>query len=174
MANRKDTTKEALLDEAERLWIMGLRKPYQLMKKLDIGNWQTANEYCRIAAKRATRRNKAVNKAEQFRNQLNIYDQIIRELWTCYMGSTEEKNINGAIGALNAITRVLRNKAELLGLTPQQFPISDIEGTVGPDLLDLLEELPDDRARDIVDSLNMARQSLNTKMDNSKIQGKMI
>ena len=155
MANKKNITREALLDETERLWIMGARKPYQLMKLLNITNWQTADEYLRIAVRRVMRRHRHIDKARHFRNQLTILDHVIFELWGCYREAKRQNNDNGCIGALNTILKVMKSQAELLGLVaPQQMqpsPPPQQERTV--DMYEQIKGLPDEEREQFLETL---------------------
>lgn len=133
MANKKDTERENLLDDTERLWIMGVRKPYQLMKILPIANWDTANTYLRIVEHRVARRHRKVDKVRAFQQQMIFYDQIRIELWSCYRQALAANNTNGCIGAINGLTRVLRNEAELLGLQPPTAPQNTVSKPLSPE-----------------------------------------
>lgn len=158
MANKKDTQREELLDQAERFWIMGMRKPYQLMQLLCIDNWQTANEYLRIAARRAVRHHINIDKEKIFHEQVTLYSQMIIELWACYGRAEVEKNTNACIGAINALTKVLQSRHELFEL---QFPIQQkvYESTYNSDsysLYEILKMLPVDEAQQIIIKINEA------------------
>lgn len=133
MSNKKDSERESLLDEAERLWIMGVRKPFQLMKILPIANWETASTYLRIAERRVARRHRKADKNRAFQQQLICYDLMQTELWSCYRQAFAEKNLNACIGAMNGLTRVLQNRAELLGLQPPETPQNVAKEPLSPE-----------------------------------------
>lgn len=140
MANKKDDERESILDEMERLWIMGVRKPYQLMKLLPISNWTTASQYLRVVERRVSRRGRKINKATYLQKQLVTYDQMITELWSCYRHAEKEKNVNGQVGALNSISKVLNGQAELLGLKEAEVhePAPHTDDTLSPEQKELV------------------------------------
>lgn len=147
MSNRKDTEREQLIDQCERLYVMGFRKPYQIMKMLKIGDFTTAERYLNIAMRRLHRRfnmNKPVNKEKEMQDQLMTIDRGIQELWAAYLvanGTSEQT------GAINGIERLMKNKAELLGLeAPKEFLLGGKKET----LWEVLQKMPENEREQII------------------------
>ena len=132
MSNKKKLERESLIDEAERLWIMGVRKPFQLMKILPVANWETANAYLREAERRTTRRHRKIDTTLALQRQLICYEQMQVELWSCLRQAQADRNINASIGAMNGLARVLRNEAELLGLQAPEMPQNTAVSRLSP------------------------------------------
>ena len=161
MANKKDIKREQLLDQCERLYVMGFRKPYHIMKALpEVTDIRTAENYLSIAARRVFRRNLNIDKNVLLKNQLTTLDLMITELWQAYINA---KNSNERVGAINSLTKTLKQKAELLGLeAPKEIKVG---GDRGDNLLELLQRLPEENARQIIDQLNSVQQGGDTKGD---------
>jgi hypothetical protein len=154
MANRKDSEREYLIDQCERLYVMGFRKPYQVMKVLPaVKNWNTAEAYLNIAQRRLYRRNRHLKKDKEMQMQLHLIERTINELWQQYLTA---KNSNEKVGAINAIGKILKQKAELLGLeAPKEMKIEGVES--GETVWDLLQRLPENERDEILSKLEKVR-----------------
>ncbi|MBI3046440.1 MAG: hypothetical protein HYY86_02830 [Candidatus Harrisonbacteria bacterium] len=155
MANHKNIDREYLLDETEALFVIGVKKPYQIMRRLGIKNWATAKEYLRVAARRVGNRNKKLNLDRYFCNQVLAYDLAIKECWCVF---SEADNSNAKIGALNALQKLLRGQAELLRLEPPKPVESNNNKEFS--LYEIVQQLPQNEADYFVNKLNNARKQI--------------
>ena len=157
MGTYKDTKKEEILDQAERLYIMGFRKPYVVQKLLKLGNINTAKQYLKIAQKRAARRNKKADKEKLFQFQLTTLDVAQKEAWQLFITST---GITMKTGALNALMKIMKQKAELLGLeAPQKLNLLK-QGESFSEFLAKLSNEDRGTILKIIDKVDMERASV--------------
>jgi len=148
MASKKDAVREQLIDGVQRLFVMGFKKPYQIMKLLPaISDFRTADNYLRIAQRRLHRSLTNINHTEEIKKQVQIMDQAIGELWAQFLVALE---VNEKVSCVNAIERLLKSKAELLGLeAPKELKVQSQDS-----LWDILQKMPENEREQIIKSID--------------------
>ena len=146
--NKSQDEREELLDQIERLYVMGVRKVWQIKKITGVTDYRTIQGYLRTIKQRLDRRYADINRDEYFKRQVEQLDQGIKEAWLSLAGAVSN---NEKAKVLRIMGVLLKQQAELLGLeAPKKLTIG---GGYGERLVDLLAKMDNDKAQKIVDEL---------------------
>ena len=147
MSSHKDQKREQLLDKIEALSAMGFKKPYHLEKVLGINDYETANKYLAIVARRLAHKYKHINREERLKDHLKHYDLAKQTIWDA-INDGEDRGYN-----MGVLQKILKSEAELLGLeAPQQV---EVKGQ-SIDLWAILQKLPKADADRIITEIDNA------------------
>lgn len=147
--------REEIIDIVEECYIMGLTRPYQILKVLEKQDppiridWRTAGRYLDIARKRTNKRFSKIKLDNVLKKDLRDLELMEKRMWKTLTGS--KKALEKSASA-NTILKCKERRAKLLGLDTE-----NINRGMARTLEDLLRE--DDEKQTLIDKQNNANKN---------------
>lgn len=138
--------KEEILDKIEELFIMGIRRPSQVLKisemQTKVKTFDTANQYIEIVKRRIRNKYKKFNREEIIKKELRDLDFMEKKQWINY---SKADNSNERTGIINSFLKIKERRAKILGLDTNNINLSGRVESLTP--LGVLKILNQETAR---------------------------